>query len=73
MQLPAEFIKKVVRCFEDEENDIYALTLYSMDADDLDYFNETDRKRVREIFQTLMDDTRRHAELLKLIVELGGG
>lgn len=68
--LPQHFIRKIVRCLEEEEVDVYTLTLYSMNANDMSYFNEKDREHVKRIFKVLMEDTKRHAELLKLIVEM---
>ena len=70
-ELSSEFIKKIAHSLEEEETDIYTLSLYSMNSDDLNYFNEPDRERIKRIFKILMDDTKHHAELLKLIVELG--
>lgn len=69
-QLSLQFMKKIVHCLEEEEMDIYTLTLYSIDSDDMNFFNPKDRDRVRNIFKILKEDTRRHAELLKLIVEM---
>lgn len=70
MALPPEFLHKISHCLEDEETDVYTLSLYSMDSDDMNFFAPEDRRRVLEIFKTLISDTRRHAELLRLIVEL---
>ena len=71
MKLPEDFICKIARCLEEEEEDIYTLSLYSLDSIDLEYFDEKDREKVKRIFKILKEDTRRHAELLKLIVEIG--
>ncbi|GEM_PF-2441360 len=71
MQLPLDFIKKIAHSLEEEEVDIFTLTLYSLSSDDLNYFDDKDRERIKAIFKVLMEDTKRHAELLKLIVELG--
>ena len=70
-QLSSEFIKKIAHSLEEEETDVYTLSLYSMNGDDLKYFNEPDRERIKRIFTILLDDTKHHSELLKLIVELG--
>jgi hypothetical protein len=69
--LSVPFLKKLVHCLEEEEMDIYMLTLYSMNSDDMNYFVPKDRERVRTIFQTLMEDTRYHSQLLKLIIQMG--
>ena len=69
--LPNEFIRKIAGLYEEEEVDVYTLTLHLMSSDDMNYFAEKDREKVKSIFKILIEDTRRHAELLKLIVELG--
>ena len=69
--LSDEFIKKVARSLQEEEVDIYVLTLYCRNSKDLEYFAEQDREKVKKIFNVLIEDTQRHAELLKLIVDLG--
>ncbi len=69
--LSDEFIKKVAHSLQEEEVDIYVLTLYCRNSKDLEYFAEQDREKVKKIFNVLIEDTQRHAELLKLIVDLG--
>ena len=69
--LSHDFIRKIARALEEEETDVYTLALYSINSDDINYFNDTDREKVKRIFKTLADDTKHHAELLKLIVEMG--
>ena len=71
MKLPDHFIKKIAHSLQEEEEDIYTMTLYGMNSDDLNYFSEKDKEQVKRIFKVLMDDTKHHAELLKLIVEMG--
>lgn len=69
--LPQDLLKRIARSLQDEEVDVYSLSLYCMNVDDLEYFSARDRDRVRKIFQTLIEDTKHHADLLKLIVEMG--
>ena len=69
--LSYDFIKKLARSLQEEEIDVYLLNLYYRDSEDLDYFAEKDRDKIKRIFNILIEDTRHHAELLKLIVELG--
>ena len=71
MKLPDDFIRKIAKSLQEEEEDIYVMMLYGMSSDDLNYFNEKDREQVKLIFKILMEDTKHHAELLKLIVEMG--
>ena len=69
--LPPDFIKKIAHSLHEEEVDIFVLTLYYRNSSDLNYFGDEDRKKIRGIFDILIKDTERHAELLKLIVEMG--
>ena len=69
--LPGDFIKKIARSLEEEEVDVYVLTLYCMNSDDVNYFTPEDQEQVKKIFKVLIEDTKHHAELLKLIVEMG--
>ena len=69
--LSYDFIQKIAHALEEEEVDVYTLALYSLNSDDLNYFNEKDRERVKRIFKILAEDTKHHADLLRLIVEMG--
>ncbi len=71
-KLPDDFIKRIAHSLEEEEVDIYTMTLYSLNSDDMNYFGEKDKEQVKRIFKILMEDTKHHAALLKLIVEMGG-
>ena len=71
MILSYDFMRKVARALGEEETDVYTLSLYSMSSDDMSYFNETDKEKIVRIFKVLVEDTKRHAELLKLIIEMG--
>ena len=71
-RLPGDFIRKIAHALQEEEVDVYVLTLYCLSADDLNYFGAEDREKIRKIFKVLVEDTRQHMELLKLIVEMGG-
>lgn len=72
-KLSDDFIRKIAHSLEEEEVDIYIMTLYSINSDDMNYFGEKDKEQVKRIFKILMEDTQHHAALLKLIVEMGGG
>lgn len=69
--LSYDFIKKVAHSLQEEEIDVYVLNLYFRGSEDLNYFAEKDQERLKQIFNILIEDTKHHAELLKLIVELG--
>ena len=66
-----DFVQKIAHALEEEEVDVYTLVLYSLNSDDLNYFNEVNKGKVKRIFKILIEDTRHHADLLKLIVEMG--
>ncbi|MGH7198131.1 MAG: hypothetical protein ACREH5_05280 [Candidatus Omnitrophota bacterium] len=70
-KLPDEFVRKIAHSLQEEEMDIFVLTLYYRNSSDLLFFSPEDRERVRRIFDILIKDTEHHAELLKLIVEMG--
>ena len=72
-KLSSDFVKKVAKALQEEELDIYTLMLYCADQQDLDFFTDADRERVKRIFGILSEDTKHHAELLKLIVEITAG
>lgn len=57
---------------QDEEVDIYTMMLYLIDSDDMQFFAEGDRERVKKIFKILTDDTKQHMDLLKFILEAAG-
>ena len=69
-KLSDDFIKKVAHSLQEEEIDVYTLTLYCLNSADLEYFDAGDRKRIKQIFDILIRDTQYHADLLKLIVEI---
>ena len=69
--LSYDFMKKIARSLQEEEIDVYTLALYSLSTDDLNYFSEVDQEKIKRIFKILIGDTKHHAELLKLIVDLG--
>ena len=73
MRLPPDILSKIVGALDEEEVDVYTLTLFSLNSNDIDYFEEKDKTEVKRIFKVLLDDTRHHSELLRLIVEMGSG
>ena len=69
--LSYDFIQKIAYALQEEEVDVYTLSLYSLNSDDLNYFDEDNREKVKRIFKILIEDTKHHSDLLKLIIELG--
>jgi len=71
--LEKEFVQKIAHALQEEEVDIYVLTLHYKNDIDLKYFSEEDQKRIKRILDILIKDTEHHAELLRLMVEVGDG
>ena len=69
MVLPKQFKTKLTGLLQEEELDLYVLTMHYRNDGDLNYFNESDRRKVKSIFDILIQDTQRHAELLKNILK----
>ena len=67
--LPKHFKTKLTQLLQEEEIDLYVLTMHYRNDGDISYFNEPERRRVKGIFDILIEDTQRHAELLKGMVE----
>lgn len=55
---------------QEEELDLYVLTMHYRNDGDLNYFSDADRKRIKNILDVLIQDTKRHAQLLKDIADL---
>ena len=72
MALAKHLKDKLAKLLQEEEVDLYVLTMHYQNDGDLNYFSEPDRQRVKDIFDILIEDTQRHAELLKKIVESEG-
>lgn len=70
MAVPKQFKTKLAELLQEEELDLYVLTMHYRNDGDLNYFNEPDRRKVKDIFDILIEDTQRHAELLKKILEV---
>ena len=66
------FLTRVARLLQEEENEIYTLTLYYSDGKGLKYFNKEALIKAKRIFKKLIDDSKKHAEFLKLILALRG-
>ena len=68
--LSKDFTRKIFRALEEEEEDLYVLTMHYLNSEDLNFFEEKNWPRIKKIFEVLIQDTKRHSELLKLILEL---
>ena len=73
MPLPRRFKEKLLRALQDEESDLFILTMHYRNDGDLNYFNEIDRRRVKTALDILIGDTERHSKMLKALLDLEGG
>ena len=71
MALAKNFRTRLLRLLDEEELDLYVLGLHYQNDGDLNYFPAQDRHRIKAIFDILVKDTKRHADLLKQIVKHG--
>ena len=49
---------------DEEESELFLFRLYIQDAEDLSYFTAEEQEMVRGLLTLLMEDTRRHTELI---------
>ena len=67
MPLSKTLKAKLAKIYQEEELDLYILTMHYRNDSDLNYFSEIDRTRIRSILDILMRDTKRHAQMLEKI------
>jgi hypothetical protein len=65
--LSDQFLNKVIASLQEEELDNYVLNLHYQNSQDLQYFKEKDREKIKSIFKILIQDTEKHIEILELI------
>ena len=68
--VPETFTEKLVQTLNDEETDLYVLTLHYRNKGDLEYFTPQDQEKIRKIFDVLIKDTKHHSELLERTAEM---
>ncbi len=59
---------KFTQLLQEEETDLYILTLHYRNDGDLNFFPEADRKQVKKILDVLIQDTQRHSEVIQSII-----
>ncbi len=69
MPLSKPIQSQLSRLLQEEEMDLFLLTLHYRNDGDLNFFPPSDRKRVKKILDLLIHDTEEHSELLKSILE----
>ena len=73
MALPKPWKEKLLRALQEEESDLFILTMHYRNDGDLNYFSEIDRRRVKTALDILIGDTERHSKVLKALLGLEGG
>lgn len=69
--LPEPIVRRLVHLLQEEEMDVYTMMLYTMGREDIEYFDPKDREEVKRIFSVLMEDTKHHQEILRLMIGPG--
>ena len=62
----------LARLLQEEEMDLFLLTLHYRNDGDLSFFPHADRKKIKKILDLLIHDTERHSELLQSILDSDG-
>jgi hypothetical protein len=70
MALSKSLRAQLAKMLQEEELDLYVLTMHYRNDGDLNYFPDAERMRIRSILDVLIRDTQHHAELLKKIADL---
>lgn len=65
MPLSQSIRDKLALLLQEEEMDLYILTLHYRNDGDLSFFPHADRKKVKEILDHLIQDTQKHSEIIK--------
>lgn len=64
-----EIIRTLLASLEEEDIGISLIDTYSANAEELAFFKEYDRERVLKILNKLSEDSKRHKEILKKLIE----
>lgn len=72
MSLSKSVKDKLAHLLQEEEMDLFILTLHYRNDGDLNFFPHTDRKRVKKILDVLIHDTQKHSEILKSMIDEEG-
>ncbi len=70
MSLSKSIQDKLAHLLQEEEMDLFLLTLHYRNDGDLNFFPHEDRKRVRKILDHLIQDTQKHSDLIKSMIDM---
>ena len=60
---------KLAHLLQEEEMDLFILTLHYRNDGDLNFFPHADRKRVKKILDVLIQDTQKHSDIIKSMID----
>ena len=63
-----QFKTRLERLLQEEELDLYILMTHYRNDGELAYFDEASRQKIKNIFDVLIRDTKRHSEILKRLI-----
>ena len=63
------FIEEALNAYNEEDREYFVLSMHR-NHQDITFFAKEDQKRVLDIFDILIKDTKKHAELVEHVVKL---
>lgn len=68
MPISKKMKETLTHLLQEEETDLYILTLHYRNDGDLNFFPASDRERVKKILDVLIQDTQKHSEMIQSII-----
>lgn len=59
-----ELLYKLSLAEDEEDGELFLFRLYLQDDEDLNYFNPQEKEEIKGLLKLLIEDTRRHTELI---------
>ena len=64
-----ELLYKLSLAEEEEDGGLFLFRLYLQSEEDLSYFSQEEREEIKSLLGILMEDTRRHTELIAEMIQ----
>ncbi len=64
-----ELLYKLSLAEDEEESELFLFQLYLQDEEDLSFFSPKEQEEIRGLLKLLIEDTRRHTELISVMAE----
>lgn len=65
-----EFIDKVINYYDEEGMEYFVLNMHRQSKKDMKFFSVKTRKKIEQIYDILIKDTKKHANFLENIAKL---